>query len=213
MKLISSFHDYYDCMSKHDQDRSVLFMRETKEEVLEKPHLEKTGWYRPKLGGRAHLVLGFCGRVYWAMAQYKRDITTDYYASTSEFHRWMWNKEEIEAHLEKDFKPDKWNKKRWSTWNTANEVITAAENFQYPIWCVRKPDDYYKTYLTINPNLKKLNAEQIISPFEAWRELSTWHGNIAEPRKPVPHIDDVTMAEAKGFNHWSFRKEPSKKKK
>ena len=37
--------------------------------------------------------------------------------------------------------------------------------------------------------------------------------NLAVPLKPIPKIDDKTMAEIKGFDKWSFRKEPGKKKR
>jgi hypothetical protein len=37
--------------------------------------------------------------------------------------------------------------------------------------------------------------------------------NMALPMKPIPVFDDVTMAESKGFNKFSFRKDPIKKKK
>jgi hypothetical protein len=33
---------------------------------------------------------------------------------------------------------------------------------------------------------------------------------MASPEKPIPKIDDKTMAQAKGFDKFSFRKPPKK---
>ena len=44
----------------------------------------------------------------------------------------------------------------------------------------------------------------------SFQELFQWHSNLASPEKEIPYIDDKTMAEAKGFNKYSFRKDKSK---
>lgn len=63
-----------------------------------------------------------------------------------------------------------------------------------------------------NTQLKPYEFYRVHSPYQAYQELSMWFGNQAAPSKPIPHISDEVMAEAKGFDKWSFRKEPKRKR-
>ena len=67
--------------------------------------------------------------------------------------------------------------------------------------------------LVVNGILKDFDFVKLFDPYQAFQELQMYLSNIAVPLKPIPEIDDVTMAEAKGFNKWSFRKERSSKKR
>jgi len=64
-----------------------------------------------------------------------------------------------------------------------------------------------------NSRLKELDFAKIFNPIKAYQEITMFMNNLAVPIKPIPKISDVTMAEAKGFNKYSFRKDPTKKKK
>ncbi len=65
----------------------------------------------------------------------------------------------------------------------------------------------------INGNLKEVEFYKIFDPYQAFQEISMFLGNMASPEKEIPKLDDVVMAEIKGFDKWSFRKEPKKGKK
>jgi hypothetical protein len=88
-----------------------------------------------------------------------------------------------------------------------------------PVWyakqiCTGKYGlDYYKNEIVYNGPIKQLEFFRVFDPYTAFMEISMWLGNQAEPRKPIPHISDETMAEIKGFDGWSFRKLPTKKVK
>lgn len=58
-----------------------------------------------------------------------------------------------------------------------------------------------------NGNLKDFQFARIKDPYTAYQEISMYLGNMAFPNKPIPEIDDKTMAEIKGFNKFSFRKD------
>jgi hypothetical protein len=60
--------------------------------------------------------------------------------------------------------------------------------------------------------LKFYDFMKVFPPFQAFQEINMWLSNQAVPIKPIPEIDDVTMAEAKGFDKYSFRKAPTKKR-
>ena len=66
--------------------------------------------------------------------------------------------------------------------------------------------------ITYNPRLSDFNFAKVMDPYTTYQELNMYLSNIAVPIKPIPHIDDVTMAEIKGFDKYSFRKERTSKK-
>jgi hypothetical protein len=57
-----------------------------------------------------------------------------------------------------------------------------------------------------NDCLRPLGFMRVLEPYAAFQELFMWLANQARPLKPIPKIDDRTMAEAKGFDKFSFRK-------
>jgi hypothetical protein len=75
-----------------------------------------------------------------------------------------------------------------------------------------KRDILYKIdrEITINARLEDWEFYKVFDAYSAYQELSIYLGGLAEPRKPIPKIDDVTMAEIKGFNKFSFRKDKVK---
>lgn len=67
-----------------------------------------------------------------------------------------------------------------------------------------------KSIIKYNTELRPFDFMRVMDPYTAFQEISMWLGNQAEPRKPIPVLDDITMAEIKGFNKFSFRKDKSK---
>lgn len=59
----------------------------------------------------------------------------------------------------------------------------------------------------LNGCLKDLEFYRLFDSYQAFQEISMWLGNQAEPRKPLPKLDDLTMLEIKGFDKYSFRKQ------
>jgi len=71
----------------------------------------------------------------------------------------------------------------------------------------------YGGRITYNAQLKPFEFYRVFDPYQAYQEVAMWLSNQAVPIKPIPELDDVTMAESKGFNKFSFRKDPSSKKR
>ncbi len=67
-----------------------------------------------------------------------------------------------------------------------------------------------ESYRAANPNLSEhiTAAAFFLRPIEVCQEVSRWLYNRTDTSRFIPLIDDVTLAEAKGFDKWSFRKEP-----
>ena len=69
------------------------------------------------------------------------------------------------------------------------------------------------TNVVVNPCLREFQFFKVLSPQQAFQELSMYMGGLAAPSKPIPAIPDATMRDAKGFDKWSFKKEPWKHKR
>jgi hypothetical protein len=61
--------------------------------------------------------------------------------------------------------------------------------------------------------LKTYDFYRIFDPYTAFQELSMYFGGVLGTANPyVPEVSDKDLRDAKGFDDWSFKKEPSKKK-
>lgn len=67
--------------------------------------------------------------------------------------------------------------------------------------------------MTYNATLSTVEFIRVIDPYTAFQEIQMFLGNMAQPEKPIPKISDEVMAEIKGFDKFSFRKDPAKGKK
>jgi hypothetical protein len=67
--------------------------------------------------------------------------------------------------------------------------------------------------LTYNAMLKPFEFFKVFDPAHAYQEILMFMNNLAVPMKPIPEMDDVTKAESKGFDKYSFRKDPIRKRK
>lgn len=61
-----------------------------------------------------------------------------------------------------------------------------------------------------NRNLKEIGFYKIKSPQIAYQDINSFLNNIAVKEDRIPVISDEILAESKGFNKFSFRKDSSK---
>ena len=66
--------------------------------------------------------------------------------------------------------------------------------------------------ITLNDQLKQYGFAKIKDPYTAFQDIYMFLGGLARPDKTEPAISDELRAESKGFDKWSFRKEPTKKR-
>jgi hypothetical protein len=64
-----------------------------------------------------------------------------------------------------------------------------------------------------NGCLKDVEFFRVFDTFKAFQEIAMYYGGLAAPQKPIPVVPDKVLAGAKGFDKWSFRKEPKGKKR
>ena len=69
-----------------------------------------------------------------------------------------------------------------------------------------------KSKMVWNASLKEFEFFKVFEPYSAFQEITMFLGSLASPEKEIPEMTDDVKIGQKGFNEWSFRKPPSKKK-
>lgn len=194
MLIQSKFKDYYDYIQKDGRDVSLVYNR--KEEIIE----ESRKWDMPLESWESRLVakdrwklnltrydlfrVQFCGKVY----------VGSYLGGTPSF-------DPAKVHIiEKAAK----NGMGWQSVDLSKPFCEA-----YPIavvYPVKVAMNKFVTRTIVNCELRRFNFSQIMPPEQAFQELAMWHANRKEA-PPIPAVPDKILAEAKGFNKHSFRKE------
>lgn len=86
-------------------------------------------------------------------------------------------------------------------------------HFGCPIFWIRPINYHNRISLIRNPILKDLGFPAILDPYTAFQEISMYMGSVFAKSEPsMEDISDESMTEAKGFDKWSFRKLPTKKR-
>jgi len=230
MRIISDFHDYYDAVQKVAQDRSVVYLRKRREVKVKGP------WPFPELGSwhfwsgkcleAAEHTIGFCGRIYpalrlsalWPAARREGTAICFDMSQVDEF---------VSAHL-KTSQAAAYRSERWK-WMSTWPYYGRRRNFQrFFTECEEKRDAYAGLFLengcpifvatpgsldkrsemVWNASLKELEFYRVVDPHTAFQEIQMFLGGLALPLKEAPEVSDVVLAEAKGFDKWSFRKDP-----
>jgi hypothetical protein len=226
MRIKSTFHDYYDSVQSMGQDHSLLYLRMPKEvELKESPfpfikHLRHWGGIDIVA---ARYVIGFCGKIY--------PVLEMQHPSKSEIENvFCFNVAQVDKYLEANFKPDSVKRyragKRWydpywtytrrgSVESFFAECLATQEKYSQlftvnccPVWIYKFR--HGTSIMTYNGRLRDVEFYRMFDTYSAYQEISMYLGNLAAPEKPLPKIDDKTMAEIKGFDKFSFRKDKKK---
>ena len=103
----------------------------------------------------------------------------------------------------------------FTRWSYAADVekmrSLKAPAFLWAAWLRRNWND--KTNMRLNPRLSDFGFARVLDPFTAYQELRMWLSNLTNPEKPIPYVSDQDMLLAKGFDKFSFRKDPGGKKR
>lgn len=202
MKIVSNFHDYYDSIQGTIFDKDVIYLRK---EVGIGPW-ESWKYNRYFNYGKDSIIVGFAGKIYRGLrcVVEKRNIIK---------YLWSWDKakEFLDEHkFDYTIGPYYDYERVSKDWFGEVNIPQHKELFfkyNVPIFGIGFPE--YD--IILNPCLKNVDFAKILEPYTAFQQLYQYMCNQASPEKPIPAIDDKTLAEAKGFDKFSFRKEKSKK--
>lgn len=210
MRIISSFHDFYDGVMKQGMDREVVYVRETKEVLIKddfEVHRHQTTDYSYSLR-----YIGFCGKAYkFATIWNTKTGFCYYYHDLEEFKRVgrelgllsnydlisRWWKGSVTRFLEEDPK----------------SMLEFFHKYQTPVFLVEESNEKNKQKLILNPNLKKCNFQTVKDAYSTYQEIFQFvAGTLNKPENKMVKISDKDKVAKHGYNKWSFRKLPTKKK-
>lgn len=218
MLIISDFKDYYDYIQKSGIDRKLVYERHTKfvtDHGVEIPSTFKccrgNNRSHPSYFVTSLIVVGFCGNIYKMFGIEDKIFQT---------------KEEVENFVEETFserakkcfrenlswyKNHNWLIKHWvQNWFENQQIGIPQTAWNIPVWKAERRAGWRDPLFLANPILcDSINFQRIKDAQTAYQEIAMYL-TAKEPK--IPAIDDKTMAQAKGFNRWSFRKESTKKK-
>jgi len=205
------------------------------------PVLKAWGWGNNPVLIRTHII-GFCGKIYPTLEITTGDRLSTIESKPCDT-LFCYNIEEVDSIIESNFKKKqvesyhwKQKSKRKNKWYGSRRywpkeyIRVTIEKFFTK--CENKKEDYkhlfikhncpifvasfrfrQKSVITYNGKLEPLEFMRVFDPYSAFQELYSYIGGLAKPLKEIPKISDVDMRDAKGFDKWSFKKEPTKKKK
>ena len=242
MKIISKFHDYYDCMIPYDEDNKYVFLRESKQFLLDrKKYNSDYSWYmktdnrdvffnfldvekldrysipfkyKNKMANGETFVIGFCGEIYngikittnlskqiptvdflYEDSMYK--IIDDYRSLYDKIQHMSWRIPTSSTRF-KEIKKNKNLKKIF------------LEN-RVPYFILFNKDS--KTHCKLNFCLKDYKFYKLFECTQTYQEIRMFiENNLASDTEVnVPTGDDVVLAESKGYDKFSFRKDKKEK--
>ena len=238
MKIISPFHDYYDCIMAQDEDRETFYLRKPEEITFDTRQWPFPFWDSGKHGFPPEIIgdltiVGFCGRIYPILDFTRYDNDTWRYERCRTF-------EQVDKYfnniLRKDalakykgegrYAPKRRQKHRYYEYHSCRDSFK-----QFFDECAEKQDKYTNlfqekrcpvfiairkrmdSHIVWNGSLKDVEFFRVFKPEQAYQEILMFVNNLAVPMKQIPVLDDVTKAEIHGFDRFSFRKDATKRRR
>ena len=238
MRIVARQKDYYDCVQGTGQDRSLTYVRDTKEEQLDRrwpfPRLTVSNW--PRTLCEMHLtVIGFCGKIYPMVEMYippsdcKRPIRDRKGVPMEGRKRKCFTLADVDAFINAELSDKRMSEykerfrqefvKFFGEFEQDREKHADLFSITRPIFAVEEQGRWDFTAnrwhhpIVYNPLLGPYDFMRVFDPFTAFQELQMWLSNQAVPQRPMPEIDDELKAQSHGFNRFSFRKDPGSKKR
>jgi hypothetical protein len=250
MRIISSFRDYYDGCQKHGQDREVVYVRETKEIVINAEDKKFDQFYsssKPKLRSlngrvvRGTVLVGFAGKIYPGLSSYglgfdrdpRREEPEKVFSSpcffdekTFHYHvfprinrRYSCLLSTFDGRIPvSSMSLEQKRKRNLEIFREAISLDFSAFDYlfeEFPAFILNLCEQQvWGRALKIkgfgNPRLEPTEFYRALDPFSAFQNLHMFLSNKAKEEKPMPIISDEMRAQSKGFDKWSFRKQPKK---
>jgi hypothetical protein len=220
MRIVSKFKDYYDVGMGLGYDSSITYIRETK--VIEE------GWARSRYRSRHYdpyclslVRIGFCGKEYCAYWLQKCIDGVDHESfcydidDVDKFVNQYWPSKERDFYYEerrsyrrgKLFQLRRSYKEDLAKYNEKQLHTKIFQEHNVPIF-VASGNGRIET----NCLLRKYQFYKVFDAYSAYQEISMYVGGVLKaPVNPVPEVPDEIMRDIKGFDKWSFRKEPQEK--
>ncbi|MDO8640104.1 MAG: hypothetical protein Q7R33_01010 [Nitrosarchaeum sp.] len=221
MRIISKFHDYYDCIQSYGFDPKIVYYRKT-ENIVDKSAIKvlksvymkfpSTGYYGsiPYYGSTLtyHPVLFIVsGKLY---VSYEIDV------GIGQRTEYVFDKTIIENFMSKSCSK-KYRYNSLSDIRKLNQAYQELKNVDFnkvsiglktPVILMKHSYENEDRIVYVkDPFLKEYNFVKVLDPFTMYQTLSMFVGNfLIEQSKPIWPISDNLKAQSKGFDKYSFRK-------
>ena len=240
MKIISKFRDYYDSAMAFGHDDHIYFKRVKEEHVdvkMEDYSFVIREIYKSLISNESFgdytydtALIFFCGKTYHTIIFSEYNQTTyktnkTYIYSYDDFVKYVDSK--------KDKKMTKWFYEESVYGRLRSRRKTHAEYFekyfeksskynnQDDSIFVEMNSPYFmfanhdrRIDFTNHPNLKDIHFQKIFEPYTCYQEIEMYLGNVlCNTEDNTVQICDKDMRNQKGFDDWSFKKMPTKKRK
>lgn len=224
MRIISSFKDIYDNLQSPTQP---VYVRETSDEYLVDKYPKEVFSFKSPSSINGILV-GFCGKIYFA---YYREIVNNphqyevWYTAESLLkdypdvikigHRKHPNYTWYFDYNRRDFleyRKDQFNEfMGFGIPEDRTKIFMKHFSSTCPFFVII--GDGRDQHIIQNPTCKKYELYKLFPVQQIFQEIEMYLGSLAHPEKNIPVVSDPDMITAKGFDKWSFRKEPTKVKR
>lgn len=242
MYIIAKNKDYYDgVVGSVGIDKTIIYERQTKEITEDKEMLKEfqrsrnAGWMgnrrdnhflnigymhitdnnKKKYNDNDFFLVGFCGKLYlgWKFNYIVKIWDEDGKPSEEIKTDIIYGYENAKEYLKDDY---------WRS-NIQEDVdyimnydpINMFRELKSPIFIYESNRNKPRSndMMIINPILKKWEFYKVVDAFTAFQEISMFLGGVLGiGEKEIIEIEDKYKIKQHGFDKWSFRREPEKKK-
>ncbi|CAA6827121.1 MAG: Unknown protein [uncultured Sulfurovum sp.] len=236
MRIISKFSDYYDMGLVYGIDDKLRFKRETKridESLLALQfvtiHFSKNN-RKYKFTIFLNLIV-FCHRDYFFVQVVLSEVTRKnkkeiYKEIKSDYCYVMKEVDDCIASFYKPIKEIETENIEFSGWGNSNcyqyiekhlnpkEIsrVHLLEKYKVPYLFIGKYPNVDSRQIVLLPKLKDFKFSKAVEAMNAFQQVSMYLGERNSQKEEIVQIDDKYLAQGKGFNCYSFRKVPTKKK-
>jgi len=220
MRIISDFKDYYDSVQYWNSNDERIWIRKNIEE--EEDSIPKHRYH--SVGMMGFGILGFCGKLYPYTIKHVQDQVG-----------WLNNEYiHIPSHYIYDFfydptkdkkLRDSWEYERFvNTWNDLQKSNILKDIFlkrEVPMFDIRfdsKNNNHgnpERAYFKINylPILKDLGFYRVMDAYQTYQAIDMFFSNeLVMVDNPIQIKDDIVLRDSKGFDKWSFKTMPTKRR-
>ncbi len=237
MLIISKFHDYYDTvLGRTGVDKTCVYERAT-ESIACPKELRLHNWTWPRWKWKKHpeeflfqCIIGFAGEVipmiYWTNKWY--GISSDY--NLDEELVFLYDLESCQEFLDEKYPENrkKYNARKYMDMGlglsdqSLEEFYNPATHKKFkPIFMEQKTPLFLAhetwrdgTKIDLNPELKPIKFMKVKDPFTTFQEIHMFlSGVIGMANRDTAEVGNDDRIKQRGFDKWSFRREPTKRKR
>jgi len=232
MKIISKFKDYYDIALAYGVDDNIVYTRLESESVNSMLSgivsqifnaMPSSSYVDTTISRK--FIIGFCGKLFPGLELQYESLQVKL-AKMCYLEKDIRDFERKVAKLTKSKKTSRHKPKRMESLNESfyayesKEVLQSFFDLSTPLYVIknvsRMPGQWHLSVceFTINSKLKNYGFAKVFDSYSAYQEIEMFLGGVLGNKEiDTVGIDDEHLKLQKGFDKWSFKKMPTKKKK